>query len=80
MFSGIDNKALSMKDRISLLSRSQVMYINGASEAEIREFAHKFSAPRVQSFPSVGPEFSQLMGALGYVSVLLLLSIHWAGL
>ena len=76
MFHGMENRNLSRKDRISLLSRTQVMYINGASEAEIQEFAQAFSAPRVQSFPSIGPEFSQLMGALGYLSVLLLLSFH----
>jgi hypothetical protein len=80
MFHGMENRNLSRKDRISLLSRSQVMYINGASEAEIQEFAQAFSAPRVQSFPIVGPEFSQLMGALGYLSVLILLSFHLAGL
>lgn len=80
MFKGIDNKELSAKDRLSLLSRSQVMYINGKSIEEIKAYAREYSAPRVQSFPSVGPEFSQLMGALGYLSVLIAFSFHWVGL
>ena len=76
----LDNRNLSLKDRVSLLSRAQVMYINGKSEAEIRQFAKTFAEPREMEFPKIGREFSKYMGALGYLSVLLCLSIHWAGL
>ena len=80
MFKGIDNKELSAKDRLSLLSRSQVMYINGASMAEIEKFADNFSGPRVQDLPKIGRDFSQFMGTAGFLSVLLFLIIHLAGL
>lgn len=69
-----------MKDRVSLLSRAQVMYINGKSEAEIRQFAKSYAEPREMEFPKIGREFSQYMGALGYLSVLIVLSFHWVGL
>ena len=42
----LDNRNLSLKDRLSLISRAQVMYINGKSEAEIRKFAESFAEPR----------------------------------
>ena len=80
MFSGIDNKALPYKDRLSLLSITQVMYINGKSQGEIKRFADEFSGPRVKEFPKIGREFSQLMGTAGFLSTLIILSLHWAGL
>jgi hypothetical protein len=80
MFAGIDNKNLNRKDRLSLLSRTQVMYINGKPITEIEQFARSFSEPREMEFPKIGGEFSQLMGTLGYLSGLLFISIHWAGL
>lgn len=80
MFAGIDNKNLNRKDRLSLLSRTQVMYINGKPIAEIEQFARSFSEPREIEFPKIGREFSQLMGTLGYLSVLLAFSARLAGL
>lgn len=80
MFSGINNKALGYKDRLSLLSQTQVMYINGKSIQEIERFADEFSGPRVMDFPKIGREFSQLMGTLGYSLGLVAMAAHLAGL
>lgn len=76
----LDNKNLSFKDRVSLLSRAQVMYINGKSETEIRQFAKSFAEPQEIEFPKIGREFSQLMGTLGYSLGLVAMAAHLAGL
>ncbi len=74
---GYENRDLSMKDRISLLSRTQVMKINGESEAKIEKFANDFSQIHSKSLVNIGGEFSQLMGTLGYLTALISLVVHY---
>jgi hypothetical protein len=68
MFIGIDNKNLGRKDRISLLSQTQIMSGNGHSMGEIKKFAASFSEPRELEFPKVGRDFARLMVSLGHIS------------
>lgn len=78
MLHGIEARDLSLKDRITLQARIQVMTINGKPVEEIQAYAARFiSEYRINVPEGIGPAFSEYMARAGFLCAVVMVLHAW---
>ena len=78
---GLDARGLSLKDRISLQSRVNVMLTNGKSEAEIMAYVESYRREfylDLSVTEGLGTAFMQNLARAGWILPLIALAVHHA--
>lgn len=78
---GLDSRGLSLKDRISLQSKVNVMLTNGKSEPEIMAYVESYRREfylDLSATEGIGAAFMQNLARAGWILPLFALVVHYA--
>ncbi len=78
---GLEARDLNAKDRITLQSRVNVMYINGESEEKILAYVSAFKREfrlDLNATEGMGPRFVNYLARAGWTITLIALVVHYA--